>query len=71
MPYLVCDACGLTTQARELSTADGCCPRCGADPRRIVARFERATVTAVRPMIDVKRRSSAARRNRYRKLEGQ
>jgi hypothetical protein len=71
LPYLVCDACGLTTQARDLSAADGCCPRCGADPRRIVARFERASVTAVRPMIDVKRRSPAARRARFRRLGDQ
>jgi predicted RNA-binding Zn-ribbon protein involved in translation (DUF1610 family) len=66
MPYLVCDACGLTTQDRDMST-DGSCPRCGADPRRIVARFERSTVTAVRPMIDVSRRAHAVRRARFRR----
>ena len=71
MPYLVCDACGLTTQDRDLYTADACCPRCGADARRLVPRFERSTVTAVRPLIDVRRRSAAERRARFRRLEDQ
>jgi hypothetical protein len=71
MPYLVCDACGLTTQERDLYTADGCCPRCGADPRRITARFERSTVTAVKPMIDVRRRSAVDRSARFRRFEEQ
>jgi hypothetical protein len=48
-----------------MSTADGRCPRCGADPRRIVTRFERASVTAVRPMIDVAPRARS-RRERFR-----
>jgi len=67
MPYLVCDACGLTTRDRDLLTADGTCPRCGADPRRIVPRFERASVTAVRPVVDFGRRPPHARRDRFRR----
>jgi hypothetical protein len=66
MPYLVCDACGLTTRDRDLSTVDGSCPRCGADRRRVVSRFERSPVTAVRPMVDLPPSRRSLRRARFR-----